>query len=711
MLKQLINKKNIPYITIPITLVAFLVLSMSILNYSGITNVLSDQVYVYINQDIETGVVAGVTTQWRSKFDAPYPRLGQLYFYSGGKADADLWKNFGMVAIRNYSKVKESHGKRIKYKNPNIILLAATDDLRSSQLKSSLGKSLPDDWIVHRPNGDEYIIWGSPLSNITEICPDANFEGKTWKFNEFYADLMVEKMGSVYDGVFVDGWITSQLGGEIDFNNDKQADSLNLWREGSKKFVANFRQIAGPNVPIIGHEDSSNDFFNGNGFEFWSQVDSPVGGHAANLGRAINLNSKAIKPVILFCNSGAGGKKGRDYPQYGYDKLSGSAWRADFTSAQMVGCFVGHDWGGDYAHLYPVMHDEYEGDLGYPISPTENSYKTIKGLLVRYFDNGVIISNISGGSKNICAGDLDGRSYYRFLGNQEPSFNNGKQFGCVNFASMDGIMMFTDQIVLINPIIIDNMEYNVTSVNQDPVKYTGGWLDAKQAGQLGDDYYFFNGYQPRHSGFSFSAPGAGENIAEYKPEIFIPGEYEIFEWHGSITGKTMASNVPYEVNISGTVAESGTINQQDNQGGWNSLGTFDVQEKEELSVKITNNANGYITSDAIKFVNLASFIKEYDGPPPDEPEIPKVLKADFNCDGKINIQDFGIMLSAWHKSHDEVVGYKNKDCSAARSIDIAEDKFEKVDFIDLSKVLSCWGTPLEKESPECWMEDPITMIN
>jgi hypothetical protein len=721
MFKRLINKKNVPYVTIPITIVAFVILSMSILNYSGITNILSDQVFAYINQDnIQQGVVAGVgdTTQWRSKFDAPYPRMGQLYFYAGGKADADLWKNFGMVAIRNYYKLKQSHAEKIRYKNPNVILLAATDDLRSSQLESFLGKELPDDWIVHRPNGDEYIVWSSPLSNITKTCPDANFQGKTWKFNEFYADLMFKKMGSAYDGVFVDGWVTSQLSGDIDFNNDKQAENnvFDLWREGSKKFVSNFRSIAGSGVPIIGHEDSGNDFLNGNGFEFWSQVGNPPAGHASNLGLALNLNSTAVDPVILYCNSEAGGKsvqkKIKDghsdvasIRKYGYDKLSGSAWRADFTSAQMAGCFSGHDSGGDYSHLYPIMHDEYEGDLGYPLG----NARQIKGVWVRYFDKGVVISNISGSGKNISAGDLDNRTYYRFLGNQEPAFNNGKQFTSVSLAPMDGIMMLTEQLVLINPIIIDNMEYNVTSANQDPVKYTGSWLDAKQAGQLGDDYYFFNGYQARHSGFSFSSPGSGENIAEYAPEIFIPGEYEIFEWHGSIDGQTMASNVPYEVYINNSLVEIKTVNQQENQGGWNSLGTFDINQGEQISVKISNNANGYITSDAIKFVNLASFIKEYDGPPPDDPDVPKVLKADFNCDGKIDIQDFGILLSHWHEKKDKVIGYKHSDCSFTRSIDIVKDKRARVDYFDLSSLLSCWETPLEKNSPECWMEQPAVV--
>ena len=452
MLKKIFNKKNILYITLPVFVFAFIFLSIVIFNYSGITNLVSNYFYNYINQDIntKTGIVAGTNTQWKSKWDAPYPRVGQLYFYSGGKADTDLWKNFGMVAMRSYAGVSASSGSKLKRANPNIILLAASGDLEGAGIKEQFKKDPPDEWSTYKSGGTTLNFGSSPMMNVSSVCPEATYEGTTGKFNDFWAKIMYEKYGKgdgPYDGIFIDSWFTShwQIGTDLDLNRDGAKDSnpVKWWQEGNREFVAKFRQLAGPGVPVIGHEEPGNKDMNGNGFEFWSQVANPVGGHSANLANAIRLSRDAIEPIILYCNSEAGGDTGQKYPQYGYDKLSGPAWRADFTSSQMAGCFSGHDYGGGYAHLYPIMHDEYEGDLGYPLG----SAKKISGVWVRYFDKGVVISNISGGGKSIGAGDLDGRTYYRFLGNQEPAFNNGKQFTSVNLAPMDGIMMLTEQLV------------------------------------------------------------------------------------------------------------------------------------------------------------------------------------------------------------------------------------------------------------------------
>ena len=73
--------------------------------------------------------------------------------------------------------------------------------------------------------------------------------------------------------------------------------------------------------------------------------------------------------------------------------------------------------------------------------------------------------------------------------------------------------------------------------------------------------------------------------------------------------------------------------------------------------------------------------------------LPKVLSADFNCDNKIDIQDFGILLSHWHKLNNQVINYQHSNCESARSIDLVIDKNNKVNIFDLSLLLSCWGMP------------------
>ncbi|MBU4481943.1 hypothetical protein KKC16_00625, partial [Patescibacteria group bacterium] len=80
------------------------------------------------------------------------------------------------------------------------------------------------------------------------------------------------------------------------------------------------------------------------------------------------------------------------------------------------------------------------------------------------------------------------------------------------------------------------------------------------------------------------------------------------------------------------------------------------------------------------------------------------ITADFNCDNKIDIQDFGILLSHWHKLHDVTANYKHNNCTNIKSIDLVIDKNNRVDSLDLSRLLSCWGIPSQTESPGCWEE-------
>ncbi|MCG2686639.1 hypothetical protein L6278_00705, partial [Candidatus Parcubacteria bacterium] len=69
-----------------------------------------------------------------------------------------------------------------------------------------------------------------------------------------------------------------------------------------------------------------------------------------------------------------------------------------------------------------------------------------------------------------------------------------------------------------------------------------------------------------------------------------------------------------------------------------------------------------------------------------------------------DIQDFGILLSHWHKLHDVTANYKHNNCTNIKSIDLVIDKNNRVDSLDLSRLLSCWGIPSQTESPGCWEE-------
>jgi len=59
------------------------------------------------------------------------------------------------------------------------------------------------------------------------------------------------------------------------------------------------------------------------------------------------------------------------------------------------------------------------------------------------------------------------------------------------------------------------------------------------------------------------------------------------------------------------------------------------------------------------------------------------FKSDFNSDGKVDVQDFGILLSRWNKTTGLTFRKKNLDLASNNKIDTA----------DLGALLGCWGTP------------------
>ena len=528
--------------------------------------------------------VFGITgTAYSQNLSPPFPRIGQIYFYPLGSGD-EIWKNHDLIGIRHY---ESSDARKIKAKNPDILLLAANDVIEGTPIEDLLGKTLPEVWFIHYANGDRLPIWGGFLMNITEKCPEADFIYGSQKFNQFVAQFLVNNTNwDYFDGSYFDSWISGLVWmgfnmDQIDLDYDGQADgagSVNSsWDRGNRVMIDNMRALS--DKLIIAHEGVEL-FLNGNAFEFWSQLEDPPSGHAANLGKLFDFRDNAVAPIVNFCNGEA----------------DGTLFRADLTSAMLGDGFFGHDE-GTFAHRYTFFHDEYESNLGYPEG---NPQEIESGLWIRYFDYGMILSNISGQQKTVRSNQVSGGPYWRFRGAQEPDFNNGLPFddnNPINFAGMDGILLVKEPKTFITPIIIDNVEKNMTSIDQRPVKYTGNWtqsVDGRYAYVLGYAWDELGNYH------AYSQQGSGENKAEYKPSIKVSGDYEIFEWHGSI-GQTSATNVPYQILKDGNEISSGRIDQTRNIGQWNSLGVFSFLSGNSILLILTNNANGVVLSDAVKF--------------------------------------------------------------------------------------------------------------
>ncbi len=64
--------------------------------------------------------------------------------------------------------------------------------------------------------------------------------------------------------------------------------------------------------------------------------------------------------------------------------------------------------------------------------------------------------------------------------------------------------------------------------------------------------------------------------------------------------------------------------------------------------------------------------------------------ADFNCDGKVNVQDLGILLSHWNQTKN-LDNYQHPHCPKAKSLDLNAN--QRIDAGDFGSLLSCWGNP------------------
>ena len=97
----------------------------------------------------------------------------------------------------------------------------------------------------------------------------------------------------------------------------------------------------------------------------------------------------------------------------------------------------------------------------------------------------------------------------------------------------------------------------------------------------------------------YSADGDGKAI--FTPNIPKTGQYEVFEWHGADPQGDHATDAPYTIKYWGG-SITFAVNLPENVGQWNWLGNFRFKAGTSGNVTISNNANGNVVADAIKFL-------------------------------------------------------------------------------------------------------------
>ena len=162
-------------------------------------------------------------------------------------------------------------------------------------------------------------------------------------------------------------------------------------------------------------------------------------------------------------------------------------------------------------------------------------------------------------------------------------------------AVANGLMVFYDTSID-SSIVIDNDSTGFTR--------TSGWgLSQSAPGFFNMTYYAIA-----------SSAAVGNASTMWQPTITTNGQYEVFaSWAPDVN---RATNAPYSVVYHGGSINT-TVNQQFSGAKWNSLGTYYFSSGNPAKVILSNNANGYVISDAVKFeyrsavpVELSEFISQ-----------------------------------------------------------------------------------------------------
>lgn len=118
----------------------------------------------------------------------------------------------------------------------------------------------------------------------------------------------------------------------------------------------------------------------------------------------------------------------------------------------------------------------------------------------------------------------------------------------------------------------------------------------------------FTGPWTRYTGQGYNnsvhyiVAGSGSNYANFTPDIATAGNYDVYARWTAYTNR--ATNAPYTIYYNGG-NQTVQVNQQINGDTWVKLGTFNFAAGTSGYVKLTDNANGQVIADAVKFVPAA----------------------------------------------------------------------------------------------------------
>lgn len=541
-----------------------------------------------------------------------YPRVG---FFQFGRAVTDYVSRFDLAITGRNSE----YARELKKLNPNMIVLPRSgwtyydkaDDRFPPGDECYAAINDKGEPIYEDDNKRSFLI---DITNLAPVCPHS---GK--RYNQIMAEYTISITDmDAYDGVASD-WLWFDLSGtrNTDFDRNGVNDFTehgrdwvqSKYRDGVLTLLKSFRENLGPDKylwvnPGFSFINDGKEWINGQMQEHTSSISGWTGFKNEPY---YHLTKETKHYPHLYFVDGINNTKDPYQPPDARNYFRLMRFLLTYTMLG-DGYFSFYSW-EFREHRVRFYYDEFDIELGYPKG---DPHELSNGTYVRFFDHGASLFNPTGRTQTIEDSDIRGFSeyagpYYRFKGGQDSQMNNGEQFDMVELfggeydrgyvvSVGDGIILTKTPQIVISDIIIDNQSHS-TSPGSDAAKLTGSW---EQTNDEDGSYQISRaGYQ---GFFAIAVALSSDAKAEFAPTIGVPGEYEVFEWHGTPTGGVANTSVSYKIHhANGTTAK--TVNQRTNAGRWNSLGTYFFEKGKSNHVAVEAlGADGVFMSDAIKFV-------------------------------------------------------------------------------------------------------------
>jgi hypothetical protein len=107
----------------------------------------------------------------------------------------------------------------------------------------------------------------------------------------------------------------------------------------------------------------------------------------------------------------------------------------------------------------------------------------------------------------------------------------------------------------------------------------------------------------------FAFEGDGQCRFRWRPDIPEAGHYRVSLWFGGDPNRDHATNSPYTVSYKGG-KRTIRVDQTRDSGGWLDLGIYPFEEGQEGYVELTNEANGNVVADAVRFKRVEPIAAE-----------------------------------------------------------------------------------------------------